>query len=125
MPEVVRLQHVAITVPAERLDEARSFYSEVLGLREVPRPSEVSERPGIWYSFGTTELHIQARPNAPSERGDRHPAFIVDDIAAWKARFGDSGIQVIDQPTIANRERFNVRDPFGNLLELTTEGDSF
>jgi catechol 2,3-dioxygenase-like lactoylglutathione lyase family enzyme len=124
MAQIIRLQHAAVTVPVERLDEARRFYSDVLGLREVPRPPELQHRPGIWYSFGSTELHIQARENVTEETGDRHPALIVDDIDAWRARFAEHGVEVIDQPTIYNRLRFNVRDPFGNLLELTTEGDA-
>ncbi len=124
MPTIIRLQHAALTVPAERLEEARVFYSGILALREVPRPPENAHRPGIWYSFGDTELHIQARTDAPAENGDRHPALVVDDIDAWRARFGEHNVDVIDQPTLYNRRRFNVRDPFGNLLELMTEGDA-
>jgi catechol 2,3-dioxygenase-like lactoylglutathione lyase family enzyme len=123
MPAITRLQHAAITVPTDGLERARQFYTQVLGLHEVPRPPEIEERPGIWYSFGSTELHIQARKSPPPERGDRHPALVVDDIDAWRERFAAHGVEVIDQPTIYNRRRFNVRDPFGNLLELMTEGD--
>ncbi|HZP56231.1 MAG TPA: VOC family protein [Dehalococcoidia bacterium] len=122
MPAILRLQHVAVTVPTEGLERARAFYSGVLGLREVPRPPEIRDRPGIWYSFGSTELHIQARTSVP-EAGDRHPALIVDDIDAWKAHFLQHGVEVIDQPTIYGRRRFDVRDPFGNRIELTTEGE--
>ena len=32
MPTIVRLQHVAITVPTEGLERARDFYSGVLGM---------------------------------------------------------------------------------------------
>jgi catechol 2,3-dioxygenase-like lactoylglutathione lyase family enzyme len=124
MALILRLQHAAVTVPIEGLEQARDFYSNVLGLREVPRPPELHDRPGIWYSFGNTELHIQTRRNVPAEKGDRHPALVVDDIEAWRARFQERGIDVIDQPTIFGRVRFNVRDPFGNLLELMTEGDA-
>jgi catechol 2,3-dioxygenase-like lactoylglutathione lyase family enzyme len=123
MTQILRLQHAAVTVPTEGLEVARKFYTEVLGLREVPRPPELRDRAGIWYSFGTTELHIQTRDNTPHEKGDRHPALVVDDIDAWRERFAAHNVDVIDQPTIYNRRRFNVRDPFGNLLELMTEGD--
>lgn len=123
MPAITRLQHVALTVPTEGLERARAFYSDVLGLREVPRPPELRGRPGIWYSFGSTELHIQAHDAAPEEKGDRHPAFVVDDIDAWRGRFIEHGIAVVDQPTIYNRRRFDVRDPFGNRIEIMTEGD--
>lgn len=123
MPSVIRLQHAAVTVPLDGLEKARAFYSDVLQLREVARPPELSDRPGIWYSFGQTELHIQTRAYVPEEKGDRHPALVVDDIDAWRERFEQHGVPVDDQPTIYNRRRFNVRDPFGNLLELMTEGD--
>jgi len=121
--QILRLQHAAVTVPSDGLEVARKFYTEILGLREVARPPELHDRPGIWYSLGATELHIQTRENVPHEKGDRHPALIVDDIDAWRERFAAHNVDVIDQPTIYNRRRFNVRDPFGNLLELMTEGD--
>jgi catechol 2,3-dioxygenase-like lactoylglutathione lyase family enzyme len=123
MPTITRLQHAAVTVPVEGLDEARHFYSNLLGLKEVPRPPEIQSRPGIWYSFGSTELHIQTRTNVSAEKGDRHPALVVDDLEGWRSRFIEHDVEVIDQPTIYGRRRFNVRDPFGNLLELMTEGD--
>lgn len=123
MTQIIRLQHAAVTVPTDGLEVARKFYTEILGLREVPRPPELRDRPGIWYSLGATELHIQTRENTPHEGGDRHPALVVDDIDAWRERFAAHNVDVMDQPTIYNRRRFNVRDPFGNLLELMTEGD--
>lgn len=123
MPEIIRLQHVAVTVPIDGVDGARAFYGGVLGLHEVPRPPETAARAGIWYAMGDTELHVQARAEVSSP-GDRHPALVVDDIDAWRSRFTERGVEVIDQPTLYGRRRFNVRDPFGNLIELTTEGDA-
>ncbi len=123
MPSVLRLQHAALTVPVSGLDRARQFYTGVLGLTETQRPPENAHRPGIWYTFGSTELHIQAREQVPEERGDRHPALVVDDIEAWRQRLTEHGIEIIEQPTLFGRRRFNIRDPFGNLIELMTEGD--
>jgi catechol 2,3-dioxygenase-like lactoylglutathione lyase family enzyme len=124
LPSILRLQHVAITVPAAQLEQARAFYSDTLGLRETPRPPENAGRPGIWYTLGSTELHIQARDAVPAEKGDHHPALVVDDIDGWRARFAELGTEVIDQPTLFGRRRFNIHDPFGNLIELMTEGDA-
>jgi catechol 2,3-dioxygenase-like lactoylglutathione lyase family enzyme len=123
VPEILRLQHVAVTVPIDGVERARAFYGGVLGLREVQRPPENAARPGIWYAMGDTELHVQAR-DAMAAPGDRHPAFAVDDIDAWRSRFGEHNVTVIDLPTLYGRVRFNVRDPFGNLIELTTEGEA-
>lgn len=124
MPQIVRLQHAAVTVPTEELERAREFYTGLLGMIETPRPPEISARPGIWYTMGSTELHIQGRDGAPPEASDRHPALVVDDIDGWRARFGEHGVEVIDQPTLYGRRRFDIRDPFGNRIELMTEGDA-
>ena len=34
MAKILSIQHVALTVPSARLEEARRFYSDVLGLEE-------------------------------------------------------------------------------------------
>lgn len=128
MPAILRLQHAAITVPTAALECARDFYSRVLGLTETPRPPELHDRPGIWYTlgateaFGATELHIQARDAVPPP-GDHHPALVVDDIDAWRDRCREFGVTMREQPTIFGRRRFDIFDPFDNRIELTTEGD--
>lgn len=123
MTTITRLQHAAITVPFDGLERARDFYGRILALREVPRPPELHDRPGIWYSLGATELHIQARETV-TDAGDRHAALVVDDIDGWRQRLRAEDVEVVDQPALYGRQRFNIRDPFGNLLELMTEGDA-
>ncbi len=111
-----------MTVPIAALDAVRSFYSDILGLRETERPPGTAPE-GIWYTFGSTELHVQARHTVPEDRGEHHPALVIDDIAAWKQRMNEHHIDCKDLPTLFGRERFSVRDPAGNLIELMTEGD--
>ena len=120
---VQRIHHAAVVVPTDRLDEARRFYGEVLGLQETERPDAELSSPGAWYGLGETELHIQCRDNAPVDESDRHPAFIVGDVAALKARLREQGAEVLDAPTLIGRERFFSRDPFGNRLEFMTLPD--
>ena len=122
MPTIIRLQHAAVTVPAGGLERARAFYGGVLGLTETPRPPEIQDREGIWYTLGSTELHIQVRGEVPPP-GDHHPALVVDDIEAWRTRCEEQGVEMRAQPTIFGRQRFDVFDPFGNRIELMTEGD--
>ncbi len=117
---VQRLHHAAIVVPTDRLDEARRFYGDVLGLSEADRPDAELDSPGAWYSLGETELHIQCRDNAPVDESDRHPAFIIGDVESLKDRLRKQGADVIDAPTLMGRERFFSRDPFGNRLEFMT-----
>ncbi len=120
---VQRLQHAAVVVPTDRVDEARRFYGDVLGLRETERPDAELDSPGAWYGLGETELHIQCRDDAPVDESDRHPAFIIGDVASLKDRLREQGAEVLDAPTLMGRERFFSRDPFGNRLEFMTLPD--
>jgi catechol 2,3-dioxygenase-like lactoylglutathione lyase family enzyme len=118
MAKVTALHHAAITVPTERLEEARRFYSDVIGLRETERPEAELGRPGIWYGFGATELHIQCRGGAPPADSDYHPALIVDDLSGLRDRIEASGATTEDAPMLMGRRRFFARDPFGNRIEF-------
>ena len=120
---VQRLHHAAVIVPTDRLAEARRFYGDLLGLRETERPEADLDSPGVWYDLGENELHIQCRDDAPTDESDRHPAFIIGDVASLKDRLREQGVEVLDAPTLMGRERFFSRDPFGNRLEFMTLPD--
>jgi len=112
------LHHAAVTVPTERLEEARHFYANLLGLEEAPRPEAELGRPGIWYRVGGSELHIQARDNYVRELGAHHSALVVDDVSGLKAHLQANDIEIEDAQPLSDRERFFARDPFGNRLEF-------
>ena len=118
MPTIRTIHHVALTVPTEQVEEARHFYSTVLGLEEAPRPDAELGRPGIWYRLGDTELHVQCRDGAPPERSDHHPALVVDDVEALKEQLRAASIEITEAPALLGRERFFCRDPFGNRIEF-------
>jgi catechol 2,3-dioxygenase-like lactoylglutathione lyase family enzyme len=105
-------------VPAERLEEARHFYSVLLGLEETPRPAVELGRPGIWYQIGVSELHIQARDGYQPQRGAHHPALVVDDVIGLKEHLRSKGVEIEEARPLSDRERFFARDPFGNRLEF-------
>ena len=51
---------------------------------------------------------------------DRHVCYVVTDIAVAERHIRDSGVEIIsDLRPIAGVKRFYVRDPGGNLLEIT------
>ena len=121
MPKVLAIQHVALTVPTERIEEARAFYSGLLGLEERERPAAELGRPGIWYQVGDLELHIQCRDGAPPDDSDRHPALIVDDVPAMRSHLQSNGVEIIEAQPLTGRGRFFCRDPFGNRIEFMSE----
>ncbi len=46
-----RLDHIHIIVPAERLEEAREFYADIMGLQLKPRPDEALGDKGYWFTL--------------------------------------------------------------------------
>jgi len=114
--EFKRINHIHITVPAERLEEARTFYEDIIGLQQVARPDDVFDAPGSWFTLTDIELHIGVEPGMP--RSIRHYAFEVDDIAAARKHLEDNGVELIEQTIIPGRTRFSFIDPFGNRVEL-------
>jgi catechol 2,3-dioxygenase-like lactoylglutathione lyase family enzyme len=119
---IVGLHHVQVNVPASGEEEAKRFYGGLLGLEEMARPESLSEagRAGAWYRCGENELHLYFNPEMAEERetSSRHPAFLVDDLSALKSRLAAAGAELEEAIPIGGRERFFVRDPFGNRIEL-------
>ena len=108
--------HAQVNVPSDKLDEARAFYIDFLGMKQIQRPP-VFKSNGIWLHAGNFELHIGVEDGV--ERITRaHLAYEVTDLANWRKRITDNGWKITEQPKIPNYERFHFRDPFGNNIEL-------
>ncbi|RAI98659.1 catechol 2,3-dioxygenase-like lactoylglutathione lyase family enzyme [Chitinophaga skermanii] len=111
-----RVHHVQICIPPGAGEQARAYYSGVLGLKEINRPEPLANRPGMWFAMGDIELHIGEEANqSPSKR---HPAFEVIDIESVRKYFLDKGMVVKDEIPIPGQTRFSIFDPFGNRIEL-------
>lgn len=110
-----RADHIHICVPPERLEEARKFYTEVIGLKPDHRP-DVFSHPGYWFVIADIGFHIGVEPALP--RSIRHTAFEVADVKATKQYLKEQGVEIDEEPVIPGRERFSFIDPFGNRMEL-------
>lgn len=120
-----RIQHVSIPLPPDREDEARTFYGDLLGLEGMPVPAALSELDLLWYRLGDTEIHLYQEQLAP-DRSARHFCIAVDDVEGLRRRMEEAGVPVVGATPIPGRPRYFCRDPFGNLVELTTiVGDSY
>jgi catechol 2,3-dioxygenase-like lactoylglutathione lyase family enzyme len=116
MIQFKRTDHINICVPAERLEEARSFYKDVIGLEPTARPDDVFDVPGYWFNIAGIQLHVGIEP--PIERTFRHTAFEVTNLTASRNYLEENGIETFDEPEIPGRMRFSFIDPFGNRMEL-------
>lgn len=114
-----RIQHVSIPRPPGSADQARAFYSTLLGLEEVPPPASIRQNDLVWYRLGGTELHLFAEAPRADSSG-RHFCMEFDDLEALRARLIAGGYSPEDGTPIPGRPRFFCSDPFGNRIEFTT-----
>ncbi len=114
----VAIDHVQLAMPAGREDEARRFYADLLGFREVAKPAELAGRGGCWFESadGWVELHLGIDPSFRPAR-KAHPALSVTDLDALRDRLARAGADVVEDDAIDVR-RFYTADPFGNRIEL-------
>jgi catechol 2,3-dioxygenase-like lactoylglutathione lyase family enzyme len=103
---------------------ARRFYGELLGLREVTKPSALAGRGGCWFAgpagvpvhLGVEELVTQA--------AKAHPCFVVADLDATRRRLADAGATLEPDDSGLDVDRCYVRYPFGNRIELLDARDA-
>lgn len=115
---IIGIDHVQITVPANAVAQARDFYCGLLGLREVEKPAVLQERGGFWLQVGDRQVHVGAEDGVERQRTKAHVAYAVTDLAGWRTRLADAGIEILDGIPIPGCSRFEFRDPFGNRVEM-------
>ena len=120
MPSVKRLQHTSVPMPPGGGDDARAFYGDLLGMREIPKPDGLAAMTVVWFAANDEgdEVHVFQETNMGPNSAAQHLCLEVDDVAAYQSRLGDAGYDVRIPETIHNRPRLFVRDPFANLVEL-------
>jgi catechol 2,3-dioxygenase-like lactoylglutathione lyase family enzyme len=135
--KIVELHHHGIRVgtTSEELEQAREFYSGVLGLEADQHRPEIPGVPGFWIYVGqgeqTTQIHLMGAkgksPIARSEREDPslpHVALAVEDIDEARQELERRGIWhwTIKGLVGAQSDQVFVQDPFGNIIELHQVG---
>ncbi len=117
---IVDLDHVQIAAPRSGEEQARAFYGEVLGLREIVKPEALQGRGGVWFAVGAgeRELHVGIEEDFHPQR-KAHPAFRVRNLAEARCRLERAGRAIVESVAVPGRERFETTDPFGNRLEFT------
>ncbi len=111
-----RIDHIQICIPVGKEDEARVFYTGILGLIEIEKPESLAGNGGLWYQMGDIQLHIGVEENRRSSKA--HPAFEVVNINAIRTYFKSLSIPVQEEIMIPGTNRFSFFDPFGNRIEF-------
>lgn len=115
---IQRLHHAQLTIPPGAEAEARAFYIELLGLEETPKPESLRGRGGFWLQLGDAQVHVGVETGADRRATKAHLAYEVDGLETWRARLEAAGHPCEDGVPIPGWSRFELRDPFGNRLEL-------
>ena len=115
---VLSIDHVQISMPAGGEEKARSFYINLLGFVEIPKPDELAKRGGAWFQSGSVQIHLGVDADfCPARKA--HPAFLVNDVDRLIAKARSLNFEMdLTQPPLDGYKRVHVFDPFGNRIEL-------
>ena len=112
------LDHVQVAMPAGGEDEARKFYSGLLGLKELEKPATLAGRGGAWFVLPDgRQVHLGVEESFNASR-KAHPAFVVSSLDGVAGEMEAAGFVVRWDEELAPRRRFYGEDPFGNRLEF-------
>ena len=114
---VVGIDHVQLAMPQGREQEARAFYSALLGIPEVPKPPRLALRGGAWFEDGNLKVHLGVDSDFKPAR-KAHPGLLVQDLAVLVERLREAGYEVVNDDPLEGYYHVYVDDPFGNRLEL-------
>jgi catechol 2,3-dioxygenase-like lactoylglutathione lyase family enzyme len=116
---IIEVNHVNIRV-AKAVEEAtKHFYTQIVGLAEIEKPAESKKRGGAWFVCGAVQLHLSIAGSEGNEASNRHICYLVASLTDAENQFRKAGVEVIpDDLPVAGWNRFYVRDPGGNLLEI-------
>jgi len=115
---VLSIDHVQLAMPAGEEEKARSFFVNLLGFTEIPKPPDLAKRGGAWFQSENVQLHIGVDKDFHPAR-KAHPAFIVDDLETIMVKVQQAGYEWDEsQPPLDGYKRAHVYDPFGNRIEL-------
>ena len=116
MIKVKRLDHIQICIPIDRENEAREFYTNILGFEEISKPIELIPNGGLWYRVGNIQFHIGTEKEI--NKSKRHPAFEVVDLAVARQILERHKVKIKEEIQIPGQIRFSFLDPFNNRIEF-------
>ncbi|WP_243047459.1 VOC family protein [Dyella sp. RRB7] len=123
------IDHVNLRAPADLVERLRRFYTDLIGLREGPRPTPRSGSRGHWLYAGERaliHLGIAADGDGQPQRTGwlSHVALACDDLEAMRARLDAAGVpyrvEIVDAP---GQVQLFLSDPAGVGIELNFRTD--
>ncbi|MGW0533537.1 VOC family protein [Streptomyces sp. NPDC003032] len=111
------VDHVQLAAPPGSEPVLRTYYVDVLGMTETPKPPALGARGGCWFQAGGVRLHLGIEEDfIPARKA--HPGLLVRNIEAYADRLAARGAEVTWDGNLPGHRRFYSRDPVGNRLEF-------
>lgn len=114
---IAAVDHVQLAAPPGSEDTLRTYYVDVLGMTEIPKPPALAARGGCWFRAGPVQLHLGIEADFRPAR-KAHPGLRVTAISAYATRLETHGAPVTWDDTLPGHRRFYSDDPVGNRLEF-------
>lgn len=115
---ILRLHHGQVSIPKDSEDQARRFYCDLLGFKEIQKPDSLKDRGGFWLDLEEMQIHFGVEDGIDRRATKAHLAYQVTDLKGWREKLGVKGIQVQEGVPFPGYDRFEFRDPFGNRVEF-------
>ena len=125
MPNMLKIFETVLY--SDNLDAAKTFYSQVMGLRLLSQNDlmlvfSIDESDLLIFNPDKSEVAGRLVPSHAA-RGQGHIAFTIteDEKKTWRARLADAGIEIESEVRWDDGARgtsIYFRDPAGNSIEL-------
>ena len=109
-----QIDHVSVIITD--VQRSRAFYRDLLGLKEIAKP-RTFDFVVVWFELGGQQLHLLLK-DRPDTLSPRHFALRVPDCPEARAFFRSRGVPVEETTPIPGADRFFIRDPDGNRIEI-------
>ena len=117
MSVALAIDHVQIAMPIGGEAQARSFFGELLGHVELPKPADMAGRGGCWFAAGAHQIHLGVEADfRPAKKA--HIALQTGNLIELRARLEAAGYATLNDVPVDGRVRFFSADPFGNRIEF-------
>lgn len=114
-PTFTRLDHCSVIITD--VAKSRRFYRDILGLKEID-PPKTFDFVVLWFDLGGGQtVHLLLKP-MPDSISPRHFALHVQDAQAAREYFRAHDVAVEETTPIPHCDRFFIRDPDGNRIEI-------